>query len=57
MIFNMEVKTSGAAFEYRGKELASILRHAAEMLENGHETGRLLDCNGNGVGTFWLEEN
>lgn len=57
MNFNVKITTDNAAFEYRGEELARILRHAADMLESGHETGSLRDYNGNTVGAFWFEEN
>lgn len=56
-MFKIEIETGNAAFEDdRNMELARILRQIAERLENGENAGRVLDINGNKVGSFEIEE-
>jgi hypothetical protein len=56
-MFKIEIETGNAAFEDdRNMELARILRQIAERLENGEDAGRVLDINGNKVGSFEMEE-
>lgn len=56
-MFKIEIETGNAAFEDdRNMELARILRQIAERLENGEDAGRVLDINGNKVGSFEIEE-
>ena len=57
-MFRITMKTENAAFEDdRNMELARILRQIAERLENGEDAGRVLDINGNKVGSFEMEED
>ena len=58
-MFKIEIETGNAAFEddNRNYELARILRQIAERLENGENAGRVLDINGNKVGSFEIEED
>ena len=57
-MFKIEIETGNAAFEDdRNMELARILRQIAERLENGEDAGRVLDINGNKVGSFEMEED
>lgn len=53
------IKTGNAAFEaFEGLEhyeVARILRRLADKLENGSKPERLLDINGNNVGTVEYE--
>lgn len=57
-MFKVEIETGNAAFEDdRNMELARILRQIAERLENGEDAGRVLDINGNKVGSFEMEED
>lgn len=53
-MFEMKFKTDNAAFEdgNRYREIARILREAADKIEDGQETGRCRDVNGNTVGTW-----
>jgi hypothetical protein len=58
-MFKIEIETGNAAFEddNRNYELARILRQIAERLESGEDAGRVLDINGNKVGSFEMEED
>lgn len=64
MRFTLEITCAGAAFgdsdDDRARELARILRHAAERIEaNGYGAGvtrGLTDLNGNARGSFTFEE-
>lgn len=57
-MLKIEIETGNAAFEDdRNMELARILRQIAERLENGEDAGRVLDINGNKVGSFEMEED
>jgi hypothetical protein len=47
------INTGNSAFEGgEGYELARILRGLADKLENGSEPSKLMDINGNSVGTI-----
>ena len=57
-MLKIEIETGNAAFEDdRNMELERILRQIAERLENGEDAGRVLDINGNKVGSFEMEED
>lgn len=59
VLFHVEVEAdSGAALiEDMPNELARMLRVVADKVQDGQTFGHLLDVNGNGVGTFWFEED
>lgn len=46
------VRMDNAAFEEPATELARILRDLAKHVENGDDSRRLMDRNGNHVGEF-----
>jgi len=48
----IKVQMDNAAFEDPAVELARILRDLAKHVENGDTERRLMDINGNHVGTF-----
>lgn len=54
----LEVKfeTDNAAFDGRGRniEVARILRGLAKKVESGEDSGKVMDFNGNSVGTWRL---
>jgi hypothetical protein len=57
-MFELKIHTSNAAFESDvAKEIASVLRRAADDLEAGRDVVYLRDSNGNKVGTFILTED
>lgn len=64
-MFRMKLETNNAAFtsedptwerEARGAELARILRHVADLAEQGFTSEpQVLDSNGNNVGSWELD--
>ena len=56
-MLTVKIKTGNAAFEDGNleTELARILRQLADKIENGYTEGKLMDINGNSVGTYELE--
>lgn len=56
-MFKLTIDTGNAAFEDEGKgcEIARILRAIADKVENGAESGKAVDLNGNTVGRFEVE--
>ena len=55
-MFTMQFNTDNAAFEYSGgaSETARILRKLAGRIEEGDFDGKIMDANGNSIGTFKL---
>lgn len=65
MTFKLSIECDNAAFNPRDSdnepedatvEVASILRHCAEHLDNGRTNGALYDTNGNRVGSYSFYE-
>lgn len=60
MKFTLEIDCDNAAFTGEDgdadMEVAMILRNAAERVEAGRNSGKLLDSNGNSVGKFLFTE-
>ena len=54
-VFTLTIKTDNAAFEDTG-ELPRILRIVTSCIEEGFESGKVRDINGNTVGTYTLTE-
>ncbi len=55
--FTLKIDTDNAAFEFPEGEVARILRHVANLVENGgYREGPLLDVSGNRVGEYRFEE-
>jgi len=55
--FNMKIRSDNAAFsDGGGPEVARLLRQTADRIEAGHDYGRLMDYNGNGVGEWDFEQ-
>lgn len=56
--FRIDFKCDNAAFADNNLnyEIAVILRNIATRIEQGQTDGRVLDTNGNGVGTFAIED-
>lgn len=53
MHLTLRMNMDNAAFEmYPASEAARLLRLVAEKMENGADGGKLLDINGNTVGTW-----
>ena len=51
----MEFATDNAAFVEGGsEEVADVLRHVVELVEEGYLGGPLTDSNGNGIGEWAL---
>ena len=48
----IKIQMDNAAFEDPATELARILRDLAKHVENGDTERRLMDHNGNHIGTF-----
>lgn len=55
-MFVLEIVTDNAAFEDKDQEIARILRNAADRIEAGQSSGKLMDANGNSVGSFSVME-
>jgi hypothetical protein len=55
-MLKIEIDTDNAAFEYAngGPELSRLCRRIAERIERGETYGKILDINGNSVGSFEL---
>ena len=56
-MFKLEFETRNAAFDDENggdanDEIARILRSVAMKVEEGREKGRIMDANGNAVGTW-----
>lgn len=59
MELNIKIRVRGAAFEEMGPsvELARILRHLAQRMEDGHtDAGTIMDNNGNKVGQYRMKD-
>ena len=48
--FHLYVECDNAAFDDRAREVARILRHVIDKVEEGRDTSKLYDLNGNHVG-------
>lgn len=56
MAFKLEFETSNDAFEQdMHGEITRILKLVASQVDRGSSGGRILDVNGNTVGSFYLE--
>jgi hypothetical protein len=55
-LFHLSIETDSAAFEDNPDELARLLEIAAEKVRDGRSDGRLVDVNGNTVGTFATDD-
>lgn len=55
--FELRIDSENAAFHDDGGlyEVARLLRQAADRVEAGHDCGRCIDVNGNGVGSWDYE--
>ncbi len=56
--FNMTIRSGNAALhgsDGGAAEVARMLRLAADRIEAGHDYGRCMDDNGNGVGSWDFE--
>lgn len=54
-MFKLEFDTDNAAFDHRAaSETARILREVGEKIKNGYFNGKVMDVNGNSIGTFEL---
>ena len=54
-MFKLEFATDNAAFECKGaSETARILRKIAKRIEEGDFDGKVMDSNGNSIGSFEL---
>jgi hypothetical protein len=54
---NVKINTGGSAFRNEDEtldtnEIVRLLRQTAQKIENGYEDGKIMDINGNSVGTF-----
>lgn len=58
MKFSIEIETENEAFKLNTqREIARILQQLADRLRRERvDNGKLLDINGNSVGTFWTTE-
>lgn len=54
-ILNIETHSAAVAEDGRETEVARILRTAAERVENGQDSGILLDINGARVGSWEMD--
>ena len=48
----IDFDTDNAAFEYKEMEIARILCKIARQIESGATSGKVLDINGNTIGSF-----
>jgi len=56
-MFTMQFETDNEAFSaYGATETARILRLVAKRIDAGDTDGRIVDLNGNAIGTFELNE-
>ena len=53
-MFILQFSTDNAAFEHSATETARILRKIAKRIEAGDTDGKIMDSNGNSVGTYDL---
>lgn len=55
-MFKLEFSTDNAAFEYSqgACETARILRKIVKRIEDGDFDGKVMDVNGNSIGTYEL---
>lgn len=54
-MFTLTIETDNAAFtDDAAREVARILRQLAKKLEDGKDSGKVMDLNGNSVGSFEL---
>lgn len=51
-MFEIKIKTGGAAFDESGYEVTRILKEIIIKMENGHTKGVIMDINGNKVGNW-----
>lgn len=56
MRFTMTVDMDHAAFEYPSAELGRLIGRVRTQVERGDEGGRVLDLNGNAVGSWSISE-
>jgi hypothetical protein len=54
---SVKINTGGSAFRNEDEtldtnEIVRLLRQTAQKIENGYEDGKIMDINGNSVGTF-----
>lgn len=54
MLFQLEIETDNAAFRDDSGELPRLLRTVADLVNDGHAEGAIIDTNGLRVGTFWF---
>lgn len=59
---SVKIATDNAAFRLEDGtldrfEVARVMREAADKVEAGYSTGRLMDANGNDVGGFLVTED
>lgn len=56
-MFKLEFTTCNAAFDGDNKEyeVADILKDVAEKIMAGYDKGKIIDVNGNNVGTWSLD--
>ena len=53
--FMMEISMDyDATTQY--EDVASLVEVVAEKLREGNNTGKIIDYNGNRVGSYWIEE-
>ena len=56
-MMQIDFETIGSAFEERSEvEITRILRDIARHIEFGHVQGRILDINGNTIGSYAYNE-
>ncbi len=56
-MFKIEFSTSNGAFDFGndGNEISRILKEVAEHVKDGATSGRVIDINGNAIGTWSCE--
>ena len=56
-MFQLRFETDNAAFEgdLRSEEVARILRHLADRVDDMRDAGNVVDINGNTIGAWKLE--
>lgn len=57
----IEIQTGGSAFRNEDEtldttEIVRLLRCTAQKIENGYDSGKIMDINGNSVGLFEIGE-
>ena len=53
--FKLEISMDNDATTYY-EDVADLLEAVAEKLRDGDNAGNIIDYNGNGVGSYWIEE-